>query len=105
MSDEEADREIEPDHFGINLAVSEGDVPDGLVAAVKRRRPDVDPTELIAGDWPQLHRQLDAYLAAGLTKFVIRAAQQAMDDVYAQIANGDFADEFGAIAAEAFAAG
>ena len=31
--------------------------------------------------------------------------QQAMDDVYAQIANGDFADEFGAIAAEAFAAG
>jgi hypothetical protein len=49
-------------------------VPDALVAAVKRRRPDVDPDDLIAAGWPQLHRQLDAYLAAGLTKFVIRPA-------------------------------
>ncbi|MGD9703174.1 MAG: BMP family ABC transporter substrate-binding protein [Acidimicrobiia bacterium] len=31
--------------------------------------------------------------------------QQAMDDVYAQIAAGDFAEQFGAIAAEAFAEG
>jgi basic membrane protein A and related proteins len=31
--------------------------------------------------------------------------QQAMDDVYAQIANGDFAEQFGAINAEAFAEG
>jgi hypothetical protein len=52
-------------------------MPDGLVAAVQRRRPDVNPADLIAGDWPHLHRQLDAYLAAGLTKFVIRPAQQA----------------------------
>ncbi|OBF33557.1 LLM class F420-dependent oxidoreductase [Mycobacterium sp. ACS1612] len=72
-----AGREIEPDHFGINLAVSDGDVPDALAAAVRRRRPDVDPTELIASGWPQLHRQLDGYLAAGLTKFVIRPALHA----------------------------
>jgi probable F420-dependent oxidoreductase len=79
---EEAGREIEPDHFGINLAVSDGDMPDGLVAAVKRRRPDVDPADLIARDWSQLHRQLDAYLAAGLTKFVIRPALQANIDEF-----------------------
>jgi probable F420-dependent oxidoreductase len=72
-----ADREIEPDHFGINLAVSDGEVPDTLLAAVRRRRPDIDPTELIAGGWPQLHRRLDAYVAAGLTKFVIRPALHA----------------------------
>src|ERR1700742_4086232 len=47
----EAGREIEPDHFGINLAVGDGDVPEALVAAVKRRRPDVDPADLIARDW------------------------------------------------------
>jgi probable F420-dependent oxidoreductase len=82
----EAGREIEPDHFGINLAVSDGDVPDALVAAVKRRRPDVNPADLIAADWPQLHRQLDAYLGAGLTKFVIRPALQAN--------LGDFIDRF-----------
>jgi probable F420-dependent oxidoreductase len=82
----EAGREIEPDHFGINLAVSDGGVPDALAAAVRRRRPDVDPADLIAGDWRQLHRQLDAYLAAGLTKFVIRPALPA--DV------GEFIDRF-----------
>jgi probable F420-dependent oxidoreductase len=76
----EAGREIEPDHFGINLAVSDSEMPDGLVAAVKRRRPDVNPADLIAGDWPDLHRQLDAYLEAGLTKFVIRPAHQANID-------------------------
>jgi probable F420-dependent oxidoreductase len=82
----EAGREIEPDHFGINLAVSSGGLTDGLVAAVKLRRPDVDPADLIAGDWPQLHRQLDGYLAAGLTKFVIRPANHANID--------DFIDRF-----------
>lgn len=68
----EAGREIEPDHFGISLAVADGDLPGELAAAVRRRRPDLDPHELVAAGWEQLHRQLDAYLDAGLTKFVIR---------------------------------
>jgi alkanesulfonate monooxygenase SsuD/methylene tetrahydromethanopterin reductase-like flavin-dependent oxidoreductase (luciferase family) len=41
----------------------------------------VDPSELIATSWDQLHRQLDAYLDAGLTKFVIRpASDKPLDD-------------------------
>jgi probable F420-dependent oxidoreductase len=71
-----AGREIEADHFGINLAVSDGELPDGLAAAVRHRRPDVDPTQLISTGWSHLHRQLDGYLEAGLTKFVIRPAGQ-----------------------------
>ena len=71
-----AGREIEPDHFGINLAVSDGELPDELAAAVRRRRPDIDPTQLISAGWSHLHRQLDGYLEAGLTKFVIRPAGQ-----------------------------
>ncbi|MGE2736312.1 TIGR03854 family LLM class F420-dependent oxidoreductase [Mycolicibacterium vaccae] len=67
-------REIEADHFGINLAVADGTIPDEALAATRRRRPDVDPTDLIAADWAQLHRQLDAYIDAGLSKFVIRPA-------------------------------
>lgn len=70
----DAGRTVEPDHYGISLAVGDGRLPDDVVAAVRRRRPDVDPAELVAADWPALHRQLDGYLAAGLTKFVIRAA-------------------------------
>jgi probable F420-dependent oxidoreductase len=73
----QAGRSIEPDHFGISLAVCDGELPAELVAAARRRRPDVDPGKLIAPGWDQLHRQLDGYLEAGLTKFVIRPAGQA----------------------------
>nr|WP_090342036.1 TIGR03854 family LLM class F420-dependent oxidoreductase [Mycolicibacterium malmesburyense]CRL72291.1 putative F420-dependent oxidoreductase, family [Mycolicibacterium malmesburyense] len=71
---DEAGREVEADHFGINLAVTDGEPSPELVAAVRKRRPNIDPSELIADGWPRLHRQLDAYLDAGLTKFVIRPA-------------------------------
>ena len=36
----QAGRHIEPDHFGISLAVADGELPAELVAAVRRRRPD-----------------------------------------------------------------
>ena len=71
---EEAGRDIEPDHYGINLAVGNGDLPAPVLAAIRKRRPDLDPSELVAADWPTLHRRLDDYIAAGLTKFVIRPA-------------------------------
>ncbi|MCV7163919.1 TIGR03854 family LLM class F420-dependent oxidoreductase [Mycobacterium stomatepiae] len=71
---EQAGRRIEPDHFGISLGVANGELSPELVEAARRRRPDVDPGDLIASDWDRLHRQLDAYLEAGLTKFVIRPA-------------------------------
>lgn len=67
-------RTVPADHFGINLAVGDGDLPEPVLAAIRRRRPDLDPAELVAGNWPQLHRQLDDYIDAGLTKFVIRPA-------------------------------
>jgi probable F420-dependent oxidoreductase len=70
----EAGRQIEPDHYGISLAVAGGELPPELIAAVRHRRPDVDPADLVAADWGQLHRQLDRYVDAGLTKFVIRQA-------------------------------
>lgn len=70
----EAGRTIEPDHYGINLAVSDRGLPDELVAAVRGRRPDVDPSDLVADGWDALHRMLDGYIGAGLTKFVIRPA-------------------------------
>ena len=63
------------------MGVADGELPGEVAAAVRRRRPDVDPGELIATSWDQLHRQLDAYLDAGLTKFVIRpAGEKPLDD-------------------------
>ena len=56
------------------MPVADGDLPAEVATAIRRRRPDVDPEDLIATSWDQLHRQLDAYVDAGLTKFVIRPA-------------------------------
>ena len=39
---------------------------------MRKRRPDADPADLLAADWPALHRQIDGLVATGLTKFVIR---------------------------------
>ncbi|WP_111512125.1 TIGR03854 family LLM class F420-dependent oxidoreductase [Mycobacterium kyogaense] len=69
---EKAGRRVPDDHFGINVAVGTGDLPSSVQAAVRARRPDVDPAELVAPDWPALHAMLDGYIDAGLTKFVIR---------------------------------
>lgn len=72
----QAGRSIEPDHFGISLAVADRELPAELAAAVRRRRPNREPGELVAAGWDHLHRQLDAYIEAGLTKFVIRPVGQ-----------------------------
>lgn len=67
----EAGREIEPDHYGLSLQLSDGGITPELAAMAGNRRPGTDPAELVAGSWSDLHRLLDGYLAAGLTKFVV----------------------------------
>ncbi|WP_216907057.1 TIGR03854 family LLM class F420-dependent oxidoreductase [Nocardia noduli] len=67
----EAGREIEADHFGITVFVAEDGIPAEAAARIGRQRPGVDPADLIAGGWPELHRLIDGYLAAGLSKFVV----------------------------------
>jgi probable F420-dependent oxidoreductase len=72
----EAGREIEADHYGISLSVGTGTIAPEVAAAARARRPDADPAQLVAADWPALHRLLDGHIEAGLTKFVIRPAGQ-----------------------------
>jgi probable F420-dependent oxidoreductase len=67
----EAGREIEPDHYGLSVSLADGGISPELAAIARDRRPGADPSEVIAGSWPDLHRLLDGYVAAGLTKFVI----------------------------------
>lgn len=64
------------------VAVAENGLPDEVLVAIRKRRPDVDPTELVADGWPQLHRMIDGYLAAGLTKFVIRPTGSGSTDEF-----------------------
>lgn len=69
-----AGREVDPEHFGISLPVATGPVPAELIAAIRQRRPETDPAALIAEGWPGAQRMIEQYVAAGISKFVIRPA-------------------------------
>ncbi|MFC4590073.1 TIGR03854 family LLM class F420-dependent oxidoreductase [Sphaerisporangium corydalis] len=70
----DAGREIEPDHFGISLAVAAAAVPDEIAAVILRRRPDADPAELVPVGWEAARELIGRYVAEGITKFVVRPA-------------------------------
>lgn len=76
----EAGREVDPEHFGISLAVAEDSIPAELALAVSRRRPGVDPATLVPVGWPALVSALAEYVDAGLSKFVIRPAAVRQDE-------------------------
>jgi probable F420-dependent oxidoreductase len=69
-----AGREVEEDHFGISLAVAHGDVPAGLATSIGQRRPGIDPAALVPASWAAARLMIEQYIAAGLSKFVIRPA-------------------------------
>ncbi|MCG5218277.1 TIGR03854 family LLM class F420-dependent oxidoreductase [Streptosporangium sp. KLBMP 9127] len=71
---EEAGREIEPDHFGISLAVAFGEIPDQVAAAILRRHPDADPADLVPVGWTAARDLIGRYVEAGVTKLVLRPA-------------------------------
>ncbi len=86
----EAGREVDPEHFGISLALGPGHIPAELATAVSRRRPGIDPASLVPVSWPALRDVIGEYVAAGLSKFVIRpGAIQLRPD-----ALGTFIDDF-----------
>ncbi|MCI2418205.1 TIGR03854 family LLM class F420-dependent oxidoreductase [Saccharopolyspora sp. K220] len=72
----EAGREVEDDHYGITLLVADDGIPTGVLATVRDRRPDADPSDLVAANWSDARRLLEGHLESGLTKFVIRPANQ-----------------------------
>ena len=74
-----AGREIEPDHYGISLAVTDDASRPALLEAARRRRPDVDPERLIASGWAGARAMIGDYVGAGLTKFVIRPSWSPVD--------------------------
>jgi probable F420-dependent oxidoreductase len=76
-------REVEADHFGISLAIApSGGVPADLAAAIRQRRPGSDPAALVPAGWSAARQMIEQYVAAGISKFVVRPAAQpaSLDD-------------------------
>jgi probable F420-dependent oxidoreductase len=75
----EAGREIEPDHYGISLAVADDASLPALLEVARSRRPDCDPASLVASGWVGARALIEDYVAAGLTKFVVRPSWAPVD--------------------------
>jgi probable F420-dependent oxidoreductase len=70
----EAGRSVDPEHFGVNLTYSRGPLPEAVVAQLRRRRPDLDPADLIPQSRMALHARVDEWLMVGFSKFILRPA-------------------------------
>lgn len=65
------DRSIDEEHYGVLLAYSHGEVPDRLATFVKRRRPDLDPSDVIPVGFDGLVARLKEFIEVGASKFVV----------------------------------
>ena len=70
----QAGRHVDDDHFGLSVPLALDGIPDPLLAAIRRRRPDADPAHLVAQGWDGARRLIGQYVEAGLSKFVVRPA-------------------------------
>jgi probable F420-dependent oxidoreductase len=68
---EDGGRPFDDEHFGALVPYVDGALPDGLVTRIRRRRKDVDPTEVVAEGMKGLRPLLERYIEAGASKFVV----------------------------------
>jgi len=65
------DRQIDPEHFGALIAYSDGEIPDVLAQFIARRRPDLDPTDIVPVGIPAVRVAIEKMVEAGASKFVL----------------------------------
>jgi probable F420-dependent oxidoreductase len=66
-------RGIDPEHIGALVLYREGPLPDEVAAVLARRRPDGDGSadDVVPAGLDALRAQLEAFAAAGASKFVV----------------------------------
>jgi probable F420-dependent oxidoreductase len=67
----EHDRAIDPEHLGVLVLYTRGDLPDAIARVVASRRPDLDPRAVVPTSIDGLRRQLERFIAVGASKFVV----------------------------------
>ena len=67
----EHDRAIEDDHFGALIPYALGEPPPPMLALLARRRPDLDPADVIPVGWNALRELIERFVEVGTTKFVV----------------------------------
>ena len=67
---DKAERTIDPEHFGVLVPYTHGEMSDGYKQILERRAPGVDPGEIIPTGWQGLRDQLERFVEVGASKFV-----------------------------------
>lgn len=69
-------RTIDPEHLGVLVIYSNHEVPAAAAAVVAKRRPELEPTDVIPVGLDALRAQLERFVAAGASKFVVIPADE-----------------------------
>ena len=67
-----AEREVDPEHFGMSIPYARVAPEAELLAPFAARRPDVDPLAVVPVARTGLRNFIEGYVDAGLSKFVVR---------------------------------
>jgi probable F420-dependent oxidoreductase len=65
------ERRIDPEHFGALVPYIDGPIPDAVMAGIRQRRPDVEPSEVIASGLSGLKEMIERHIEVGGSKFVV----------------------------------
>lgn len=65
------DRSVDDDHIGALIPYVDGHLPDALADVVARRRPDLDPGDVVASGLDDLAGRIPKFVEAGASKFVV----------------------------------
>jgi probable F420-dependent oxidoreductase len=79
---DDADRCIDPEHFGIMIQMAVTEPSSGQLDALRAYRPGADPRALLPVGWSATRQLISDYADRGLSKFVIYPAvtETAIDD-------------------------
>lgn len=78
-------RSIDPEHLGVLVSYHRSGLPAGLVERVRGRRPELDPSDVVPVGLDALRRQVERFVAAGASKFVVVPGEEP-DDWEAEVA-------------------
>jgi probable F420-dependent oxidoreductase len=72
----EADRVIDPEHYGALIFYARSGVPGRLAQMITARRPGLDPAELVPIGWKAVASMIEAFIDQGFSKFVLIAVEE-----------------------------
>lgn len=79
-----AGRAIDPEHWGALVIYTTSGLDDRLAQLIERRRPGLDPTELVPSGYAALRAQCERFVERGFSKLVVLPAF-AVDDWTAEL--------------------